>query len=188
MMNKKGQLKIQVLKNHRFFVPQSSKAQLKIQEMAFMLMAVLIFFVLAGLFFVVIQSGQLNREATNLNQQKAMSVIANIANSPELNCGKPLCIDSDKLLVLQGLESYESLWQLSSLSVLKMSTGEIIPCTLQNYPNCNFFEVYDKDINENPVSTFVSLCRKERTQQGFEYNQCEMAEIIGGFEIKGNAQ
>jgi len=160
------------------------KAQLKIQQMTFMLLAVIIFFIMAGLFFIVIQSKDLYKQANLDQEEKALSTIAGIADTAEFSCGEPLCIDTDKLIVLQEKEAYEKFWPLSSLSVIKVyPSGEIVKCTEINYPNCNLFEIYDKDVNDNPVSTFVSLCRKEK-QEGYWYNKCELGKIIGGYEIK----
>lgn len=161
-----------------------NKGQLKIQEMAFMLMAVVIFFIIAGLFFLAIKSRELYREANLIEKEKAISMIAKLADSAEFTCGKPLCIDADKLIVIQDREDYDEFWQLSSLEVVKIfPKQELVKCNKNNYPACNLFKIYDKNVNQEKVSTFVSLCRKEK-QDSYFYEKCEIGKIIAGFEVK----
>ncbi len=151
-------------------------------------MAVVIFFVIAGLFFVVIQYRQMYKEAGLLEKEKTFSAISKIADTAEFTCGKPLCIDTDKLIVMQERAAYEGFWPVTSLSVRKIVPAqEERECTKENYPDCNLFKIYDKGIeNEERISTFVSLCRKEQ-ENGYwqDYpGKCELGKIILGFEIK----
>jgi hypothetical protein len=164
---------------------QSKKGQLKIQEMAFMLISVIIFFALAGMFFLVILSQSMSNDANLLAKEKAISTVANIANTPEFSCGASLCIDTDKLMVLQNRATYKGFWPVTSIVVTKTSKDtEKILCTEKNYPNCNFFEVYKEDVgSEEGVETFVSLCRKE-VINNFVFPKCELGRVIVGFEKK----
>jgi len=178
---KKGQLKIQVQENHRFSVPQSSKAQLKIQEMAFMLMAVIIFFVMAGMFFLIIMFNDLRNQANILEKEGAVATAVDLANTPEFSCGY-LCMDADKLIVMKDKKAYENFWPITSLTVVKVSNEEKIECNEQNYPYCNYFDIYDKEVeSEQGVDTYVSLCRKEKID-GYVYDKCEIGRLIVGFE------
>ena len=178
-------MKIQVLENHRFSVPQSSKGQMKIQEMAFMLLAVVILFALAGMFFLAILYNDLINSANSLEKEKAISTAVNLANTPEFSCGETLCIDEDKLLVMQNRKDYDEFWPVASLVVTKISNDkEKIECNEKNYPNCNYFKVYDKGItNVEGVETFVSLCRKDKINE-YIYNKCELGRVLVGFEKK----
>lgn len=163
---------------------KAKKAQLKIQEMAFMLMAVIIFFVMAGMFFLVILYNDLSNQANLLEKERAISTAVNIANTPEFSCGEPLCIDSDKLLVMQGRKAYEDFWPITSLVVTKIGDKERIRCNEKNYPNCNYFEIFDKNVgSEQGVETFVSLCRKQEINEYF-YDKCEIGRVIVGFEVR----
>ncbi len=161
------------------------KSQLKTQEMAFMLMAVVIFFIIAGLFFIVIKYRELYRTAGLFEKEKALSTVAKLAETAEFSCNKPLCVDTDKLIVMQNRPAYNGFWPIASLSVVKIfPKQEEVECTKENYPNCSFFKVYDKQIeNKEEVSTFVSLCRKEK-QGDYWYEKCELGKLIAGFEIK----
>ena len=189
--NKKSQINTQDLK--RFLVPEFSKqAQIKIQEMAFMLIAVILFFILVGLFILSIFFVNLQKEATNLAEDKTLSAVTNIANTPELNCeiGKTNCIDGDKLISLINLDgSYENFWGFSSLRIVRLDAiekdySEMIKCDFANYPECDLFEVYDKEINnERAVSSFVALCRKD-SEDRVTYDRCEVAKIIAGTRLR----
>ena len=160
----------------------NKKAQLKIQEMSFMLLAVIVFFILALLFFMMIKYRGLYAAAGALEKEKTISTLSKLADTPEFTCGRPFCIDSDKLMVMNNREAYDGFFPLGSLSVRRLNGTEEIECNEDNYPDCNFFRVYDKkEGNIEIVSTFVSLCRKEQ-EGGYWYDKCELGEINGGFE------
>ena len=181
----KGQMKIQVQENNRFSVPRFSKGQMKIQEMAFMLLAVIVLFALAGMFFLVIMYNNLIGSANLLAREKAISTAVNIANTPEFSCGGALCIDADKLIVLQNRQDYEDFWPVERIVVTKVSGDkETIECTEKNYPYCNYFKVYDSGItNIEMVETFAALCRKDKANE-YIYDKCELARVLVGFEKK----
>ncbi len=190
MINNKGQLKIQAGKNlKRFLVPKSSKAQLKIQEMAFFIVAIVLFFVLAGLFVLSIMYSNLYKSATEVAEQRTLSSITNLADTPEFSCGEPNCVDSDKLIALMQNKKYENFWPFSSLSIRKMQAfdkteGEMIECTKENYPNCDIFVFYDKEVaSERTIASYVALCRND-AENNFVYDKCEIAEFIAGTELK----
>ena len=98
-MNKKAQLNGKK-------VNWGKKAQLKIQEMSFMLIAVFLFFVLVGLFVVSLLYSGISKNNTNIEEQKAYAVITNLAGSAEFSCGKPNCVDADKLLGMVNNPDY----------------------------------------------------------------------------------
>jgi len=184
----KAQPKIQAGKNQRFLVPQSSKSQLKIQEMAFMLMAVVIFFIIAGLFFMTIKYREMYKTSNLFEKEKTLSTIAKLAETAEFNCGKPLCIDTDKLIVMKNRKAYDGFFPVTSLSVVRIfpkNSAQEIECNENNYPDCNLFNIYEKNVkNEDKVSTFVALCRQEKDENGYWYSKCELGKIVAGMEVK----
>jgi len=166
---------------------KDKKAQLKIQEMSFMLVAVVILFVLAGLFFVNIKYRELHKAAVEAEKEKAISTVIKIADTPEFMCSssKSGCIDTDKLIVMQERQAYKGFWPVTSLSVRKIypsNDSELeIKCTKNNYPNCNIFKIYGEE--KETISTFVSLCRNEKdTETGLMYEKCELGKVLAGFE------
>jgi len=170
---------------------KSKKAQLKIQEMSFMIMAVFLFFVLVGLFAFALIYSNLNKQANEIAKQRAYSSITNLADAPEFICtgSRPNCIDADKVLALIEYESknknYENFWPFTSLIVIKSSgfdksEANMIPCTKLTYPNCDKFVVYDKHVrNEAFVSSFVAICRND-IDNNLVYEKCEIAKLIAG--------
>ena len=166
----------------------NKKAQLKIQQMAFMLMAVTLFFVLAGMFVLVFKFAGLKESATELERKNAMMLVTKLANSPEFSCGfsfdetKPACIDADKVMMLKEshISKYDNFWGVSNIEIRKIypKANTEIMCNVKNYPNCNIIRIREKEITgTGQAKNFVSLCRKE-SFEGEIYNKCELAIII----------
>ncbi len=168
---------------------RNKRGQIRIQEMSFMIVGVIIFFVLVGLFGFSILYNSLSDAANEISETRTFSAITNIADSPEFSCGEPNCVDSDKVMALAGKKNYENFWDFSHLRILKSSgfnksETEMIKCSLSNYPNCDLIEVYEGNIeNYRAISSFVSLCRKEYENE-YTYNKCEIAKLIAGYEVK----
>jgi len=64
----------------------NNRGQLKIQQMAFMLMAITLFFVLVGLFVLKINLSELKQSAETLEEKNALLLVTRLANSPEFSC------------------------------------------------------------------------------------------------------
>ena len=167
------------------------KSQIKIQEMAFMLVAVFIFFSLVLLFGFSVSYQNIVENANRINEERTLSAITNLANSPEFSCtgSRDNCVDADKVAAILNKQNYEKFWTFSSLQIIKINAinkteKELIDCTFANYPNCDNFLIYKKDVgNERTVSSFVSLCRKDLLN-GAVYEKCEIAKFIAGTEIE----
>lgn len=194
MLNKKSQIRIQVLKNlKRFLAPFESfkNGQIRIQEMSFMLLAVFLFFVLVGLFALSIVYTNINEEATRIAEDRTLSSLTSLADSPEFSCvaSKSNCVDGDKLIGLINKTVYQNFFPYSSLKVIKISgfgksENELVKCNFANYPECELFVIYDKNVtNERAISSFVALCRKE-LENAYTYDKCEIAKIVAGTELK----
>jgi hypothetical protein len=178
------------------FTKKMKKSQIKIQEMAFMLLAVMFFFILAGLFFLSIYSKGLSEKALETKRTKTITALSNLADTPEFSCSilKSNCVDGDKLAALINKTNYKNLWTFSSLKLLRSvafnkTEEDLIKCTYANYPDCEIFIVFDKkDKNiefEEQSSSYVALCRKE-FENGVTYDKCEIAKLIAG--TKRNAK
>jgi hypothetical protein len=174
-------------------VTRSKKAQMKIQQMAFMLMAVTLFFVLVGMFVLVIRFSGLKKTATQLEEENAMLLATKIANSPEFSCGNAFgsqrtnCIDADKVMMLKGYaDTYKNFWGVSNIEIRKIyptSEGGDIKCEIGIYPACNVIRLQDKEVSGFDLSNYVSLCRKEFSEMGV-YDKCEIAKIMVSYEKK----
>jgi hypothetical protein len=166
-----------------------NRGQMKIQQMAFMLIAVTLLFVLVGIFLLVFKFSGLKDSATALEEKNAMLLVSKLANSPEFSCelaygNKANCIDADKVMVLKDSSSkYINFWGISGLEIRKISNEQDVICTKSNYPNCNLIKLSLKSGDGFSVSNFASLCRKESTGSNV-YDKCELARIIVSYEKK----
>lgn len=175
----------------------NKKSQLQIQEMAFMLVGVMLFFTLAGLIALgVIYSGIYN-DASRLAEQKTFVAMTALADSPEFSCvsSRSNCIDGDKAIVLINKSAYVNFWPFSSLRIITRSSAfsksydQMIKCNKVNYPDCDMIVVYDKKVaNEIASSSFVAFCRKEYQEfgelEGRNYDKCEIGMIVAGAQSK----
>lgn len=164
---------------------------MKIQQMSFMLVAVTLFFVLVGIFVIVFKFSDLKESATALEEENAMMLVTKLANSPEFSCGQSFggskinCIDADKVMMLIGNAKYSEFWGVSNIEIRKIypaNSDEII-CNSANYPNCNTIKIYATETSGFDTSNFVSLCRKESSDNGV-YDKCELAKIMVSYEKK----
>ena len=170
--------------------------QMKIQQMAFMLIAVMLFFALAGLVVLSLVFSGVEDAATNINEENAQLLSAKIANSAEFSCGgafgtsKTGCIDADKVMILKDRrEIYENFWETPSIQIRKIypasSGGEDVECEIGGQGSylseCNLITILDKN-SVFSIGNFVSLCHKEYDQSG-SYNKCELAKIYVGYEV-----
>ena len=161
-----------------------NKGQMKIQQMAFMIIAVFFFFILAGLFLLNIYSKDIRKSANQLERENAISSIEVIADMSELNCdsGEKLCLDEDKLLIMSGNfgKSYNNFWPVASIEVLRIYPHPypLIECPS---PDCNHYNIYDNGQREKEAhSSFVSICRKAKGAE----RRCEIGLLIIGARIK----
>ena len=167
---------------------KDKKAQVKIQQMAFMLLAITLFFVLVAMLVLVFKSSSIKESATVLNEKNALLLSTKIANSPEFSCGESFdqpmtnCVDGDKVMMLKELSGrYDGFW--GRVPNIKIETvypvKNKIECTKGSYPNCNVIDLYQKDEGFYQPN-FVSLCKKVRTAEG-TINKCELAKIYVGY-------
>ena len=164
------------------YVGCGKKAQYKIQQMAFMILAVVFFFILVGLFFLGWQYKNIKSNAEQLQKEEAISSLRVIADMPELNCnsGRSFCIDEDKLnaLINSSYNSYNDFWPVESIKVYRIypKFEKEIKCPGLN---CNYFAVYDSKKANKEYAAYVSICKKIK-QQGFVYEKCEIGKLLAG--------
>ena len=65
----------------------NKRGQLKIQQMTIMLLAVTLFFVLAGMIVLATQVSNLKARSTIIQSDNAKLLVSKIADSPEFSCG-----------------------------------------------------------------------------------------------------
>lgn len=165
-------------------IKKTKKAQMKMQQMAFMLIAVTLFFVIAGLFILTIGIANLKHSAAILNENNAVLLASKIADTPEFSCENAFglamtnCIDMDKVMALQGrAQEYNGFWGISGLEIRKVypAPGQDVECDLYNYPDCSTITLVPFTSGTGK-SSFVSLCRKE--YENLTYDKCELGKVI----------
>ena len=170
-----------------YYYAGSSKGQIKIQQMAFVLVAIIIFFAIVALFYLMFRVSNLKADAAIMQENEAKEMVQKLAGSPEFSwtgseCSG--CIDLDKILVLRERRSYKGFWNLDYLMIERVyplkGEGE---CTKANYPNCKTVTLVNSTSNYGiPLSAFVALCSIE--ERG-SFEKCELGKIYAaGKQIK----
>lgn len=167
-LSKRKQLAFFSFKNYNVKRKQRN-AQMKIQQMMFMILAVFFFFMLVGLFFIVYQSGGLRQSIEYLEKEQALSSIKVITGMSELKCNvNELCLDEDKLKVMQNRKGYDDFWPVASIEVYK------------TYPVQEKYTIYNSNQkNVRKLSSFVSICKE--TDWG---DDCEIGKILIGVRLQ----
>ena len=184
MVNKKAQRKKTVILPSSLF---SKKAQIKIQQMIFMLMAIFILFVLIGLIALSSKLSNLKKTATELEGQNALTLVSHLANSPEFYCGnsygnqKSDCVDLDKVMALkENIGNYNDFWGVSNIEIRKIPNSNV-ECTDENYPECDYIDLFGKGTIGISKGVFVSICYKKINGNSIA-NKCDIGKIIVSYE------
>ncbi len=165
------------------------KAQLKIQEMAFVLVAIMIFLALVALFYLSVRTSQLQTNTEQIKDDQARNFVRKLTGVPEFQwAGCPSCIDADKaFLVKERIRvnaSTVSAWGLDYLALEVVypprSGGE---CTSANYPACNLTTVIRGNGSYGTASSvYVALCTRE---YNFGYIKCDLGRLYAsGREVR----
>ena len=164
---------------------KSKQGQMKIMEMSFMIIGLVVFFVIVGMFVLLITTSSFRQKANEAKQENAILLVSKIADSPEFSCGETLCVDTDKLIVLKNSSAYRSYWaDISGLVVKRIypETNKGVECYLVNYPQCDTYTIMPPKGNVSLQSSYVNLCRREY-KNGYPYEQCELGKIIAYLKV-----
>ncbi len=156
----------------------NKKAQMKIQEMAFVLMAIVIFFAMVALVYLSIRLSTLQQDVTAQREEATKELVRKLADIPEFSwAGCSGCVDLDKVFALKDRASYRKLWDIDFLRVEKVYPNiTSAECNKANYPECTSITLINNTQNYgSPISAFVALCRFEASQGG--YTKCELGKI-----------
>jgi hypothetical protein len=145
----------------------STKAQLQIQQMAFVLVALVILFSMIALIYFSISIARMRSNAEELFEKEAIETARALAGSPEFSftaeqCSN--CIDLDKVLMLKNKTSYQNYWNLDYLAVERVfpvpENNKV--CDKVSYPDCaRIFIIENKTarFGSTPVPTFITTVR-----------------------------
>ncbi|MCX8194423.1 MAG: hypothetical protein N3G19_03670 [Candidatus Pacearchaeota archaeon] len=156
---------------------QAKKGQLKIQEMAFVLVAVVFLFAIIFLFFARFQASQTKEVVEELRELRTITMLRVVASLPELRCSSSFgsateiaCIDKDKLAVFDNDQRlgarYEQLWAQSFITKITVD---------EEYPKGKSYKIYEKTKTGSTItySTYVPLCEETNTRRA----RCVIAKI-----------
>jgi hypothetical protein len=162
------------------------RGQLKIQQMMIMLLAITLFFVIAGMLILSTQVSSLKSKSNQLQADNAKLLVSKIADSPEISCGDSFgasmssCVDADKVINLKfNASKYGNgnFWGINGLQIRKIyPENSGIECDSSNFPNCDVITVIPST-NGTGVSNFVSLCGWYNIN-GATLPRCDIAKII----------
>lgn len=170
----------------------NKKAQFKIQQTAFVLLAITLFFVLVGIFVIIFKFSGLTESANVLEQENAMLLVSKMANSPEFSCGNSFgtgkfnCVDADKIMVLkEDISNYKDFWGVQNVEIRKVYPESEILCNRGNYPNCGIIRLFSEQVSGYDASNYISLCRKQILEDGSGYyDKCEIAKLMVSYDEK----
>jgi hypothetical protein len=155
---------------------------MKIQQMAFMLVAVMIFFSMVALVYFSISMSNLKESAEQLKEDEAQAIARQLSGTPELaftagsDCAS--CIDIDKAFAMSqisGSDYGKKFWNLDYLKI------EIIyplspekPClSFADYPDCTDIIIISLPAGKGLSGTktaFVALARWDSNQGIYRYD------------------
>ena len=142
---------------------KSLKAQIKIQEMAFVLLAIVLLAIIAFVFFMRFQSGNIANAAEEAKQKTAISMLDKVASLEELSCSQgEICIDEDKAAISKTKNLGDLFQGIKKVEVKKL------------YPSEESIVIYQSGQGNQSYSTFISLCKQEKVGYSFEWH-CGMA-------------
>lgn len=154
---------------------KQKKAQMKIQEMAFVLLALVLLAVIGAMFFLKLSQNKMMESAQELRTKTVLSLLDRISNLPELECFckpscKANCIDENKMEFMKTIMPQEKL----DLLFQGISSAKVI----RVYPlsdSGNEIQLYTgKPSNASYQRTFINLCKYELSS--FDYT-CSIALI-----------
>jgi hypothetical protein len=169
---------------------KTQKAQMKIKQMAFMLIAVVIFFSMVGLFLISIRMGSYEDDVNILRQKNAALLASKLANSPEFSCGDAFggqrsnCVDFDKVWILKrNIGNYKDFWGVTNieLKIIYSVQSYRQECTSQNFPKCGNIQIIDDSDIGYDVSSYVTVCRKE-VLGDYEQDVCSLGKLFVRYE------
>src|SRR3989338_1769096 len=156
------------------------RGQMKIQEMAFVLVALMIFFALVAVFYLSVRGGMLEQRVQDQSDEHAMEAVRQLAATPEFTWSECKgCIDLDKVFILKNQIArgarVEALKDYDYLVVETMYPArEGGECTPAIYPACNRTSVVTSSASYGiAVSSFVTVCRWDSEEQ----RVCELGRL-----------
>lgn len=151
------------------------KGQLKIQQMAFVLVALMVFIAMVGIVFFSFYLTDLREEVGELKDREARELVRKLSSSPEFvfspeSCVS--CIDFVKVLMIKDTVEYKKFWNLDYLVIEKLNNKtkeQKIECNTANMEECDKITIIGNNNYGSSKSSFVSLARWDNNLGGGNY-------------------
>lgn len=148
---------------------KNKQGQMKIQEMAFVLIAFIFLLGLLLLFFARFQMAQINDISDQIRIVRGQNMLQYVANLPELNCPSSFsglagrsCIDYDKLKVFVNKQDINAKYKdiFESAYLAKVEVDLVFPAN-------ETFVLYNSKTSKNvqAYKTYIPIC-EEDSQKG----------------------
>lgn len=152
----------------------SKKAQMKIQQMAFMLVAIMIFFAMVAIVYFTIAMAKLQGTADDLRDQEAKELARQMSGTPELSfsqggSSESSTIDLDKAYLIAKDGGFrKKFWNLDYLMIERIYPGTPASrniCLPNNYPNCRELVLIDNTEGNysGTMTSPIALARWDQT-------------------------
>ncbi len=157
----------------------SKRSQMKIQQMAFVLVAIMIFFGFVALIYFSLTLTNISRISQQLRDNEAREIVNTISSSPELaftsagDCS--FCIDLEKVILLKEDQDYKKFWNLDYLMIERVypSIDGEIECTRADLQGskleCNQITIIQSTGTIAAKKAFVTLVRYDSEIKNFRY-------------------
>lgn len=169
-------------------IMKKTKAQMKIQEMAFVLVAIMVLFAIVAIFYFKISLSGISGDVETQRAEEANELVRKIAGTPEFaftafDCDN--CIDLDKAMIVKELALYKGFWGLDNLKIEVIYPNKSRECTRSSYPDCGTLNIVN---NSQGItrSAYVALCRQEFKRGN--YVKCELGRISASGKNLGGTE
>jgi len=154
-----------------------SRGQIKIQQMAFVLVAIVVLMAFVFLFYITVNSRNITNSAQVLYDEEAKEIAKKIASYPELVWSEDCknCIDFDKALALKNTGLYKKFWELDYLEIEIIYPEKKGECNNSNYNDCKILSLIKNENFGSVIDSFVSVCSWDGQKGG--YQKCELGKI-----------
>ncbi|RMD67211.1 hypothetical protein D6817_02285 [Candidatus Pacearchaeota archaeon] len=142
-----------------------SRAQIKIQQMAFVLVFTMIFFGIVAVIYTSVSLSNLREQVAELRERQALERARQLTGVPEfaftpISCSS--CIDFDKALALKQVRTYQDFWNIKFLRlevVYPTPIDKDKECSLSVLPpNCGYVDIIPSPSGNIKTKTaFVDL-------------------------------
>ena len=177
-------------------IKRAKKAQMKMFETTFVLIALVFLFAILLIFYSRFQLFEIDRIAKQVEEDRANSLLNRITAMPELRCSLSFgdaaeinCIDTLKVLAFTKVKD-KFADEFSGLSEVRIEREYPAPgskaqaeCAFAfDYPqNCGYWQLLKKGESRISFDTFVTLC----TQKEAGLYECEVGKLIVGVPENG---